>query len=53
LIYDLNFLAFGVFSPLNIRSAPTFLPLLGHPYFGLHDPPNKIRVALAATIKSL
>lgn len=37
--YDLNFLAFGTFSPLNTRSAPTFLPLLGHPYFG----PNKLQ----------
>jgi hypothetical protein len=34
----LNFGAFGTFSPLNILSAPTFLPLLGHPYFG----PNKL-----------
>jgi len=30
----LNFGAFGTFSPLKILSAPTFLPLLGHPYFG-------------------
>jgi hypothetical protein len=30
----LNFGAFGNFSPLNILSAPTFLPLEGHPYFG-------------------
>jgi hypothetical protein len=30
--------ALGTFSPLNILSAPTFLPLLGHPYFG----PNKL-----------
>jgi hypothetical protein len=30
----LNFFAFGTFSPLNIRSAPTFLPLPGQPYFG-------------------
>jgi hypothetical protein len=36
--HDLNFGAFGTFSPLNILSAPTFLPLLGHPYFG----PNKL-----------
>lgn len=38
--YALNFGAFGTFSPLNILSAPTFLPLLGHPYFGpntLHE----------------
>src|SRR5882724_2277623 len=34
LTYDLNLLALGTFSPLNIRSAPTFLPLLGHPYLG-------------------
>src|SRR5271154_2060687 len=27
--YDLNFGAFGTFSPLNILSAPTFFPLLG------------------------
>jgi len=33
-IYDLNFGALGTFSPLNIRSAPTFLPSLGHPYLG-------------------
>jgi hypothetical protein len=32
--HDLNFGAFGTFSPLNILSAPTFLPLLGHPYLG-------------------
>jgi hypothetical protein len=32
--YDLNLGALGTFSPLNILSAPTFLPLLGHPYFG-------------------
>jgi hypothetical protein len=32
--YDLNLGALGIFSPLNILSAPTFLPLLGHPYFG-------------------
>jgi len=31
----LNFLAFGTFSPLRILSAPTFLPLLGQPDFGL------------------
>jgi hypothetical protein len=31
-VYDLNFFAFGTFSPLNILSAPTFLPLLGQPY---------------------
>jgi len=37
-IYDLNFGALGTFSPLNILSAPTFLPLLGQPYFG----PNKL-----------
>ena len=32
--YDLNFDAFGTFSPLKTLSAPTFLPLAGHPYFG-------------------
>jgi hypothetical protein len=32
--YALNFGAFGTFSPLNILSAPTFLPLEGQPYFG-------------------
>ena len=32
--FILNFLAFGTFSPAKIRSAPTFLPLLGQPYFG-------------------
>jgi hypothetical protein len=40
--HDLNFLAFGVFSPLNILSAPTFLPLLGQPDLGaktLHELP--------------
>jgi len=31
--YALNFDAFGTFSPLRIRSAPTFLPLLGQPLF--------------------
>jgi hypothetical protein len=38
--YALNFGAFGTFSPLNILSAPTFLPLEGQPYFGanrLHE----------------
>ena len=40
--YALNFLAFGTFSPLRILSAPTFLPLLGQPYFG----PNKFRNTL-------
>jgi len=30
----LNFDAFGTFSPLRIRSAPTFFPSLGQPYFG-------------------
>lgn len=34
LLYDLNFFALGTFSPLNSLSAPTFLPLLGHPYLG-------------------
>jgi hypothetical protein len=48
-LYDLNFLAFGTLSPLRMRSAPTFLPLLGHPYLGLHEPPNKINVAQAVT----
>jgi hypothetical protein len=33
----LNF-GFDTFSPLNIRSAPTFLPSLGQPYFG----PNRL-----------
>jgi hypothetical protein len=36
----LNFDAFGTFSPLRIRSAPTFFPSLGQPYFGpkrLHE----------------
>jgi hypothetical protein len=32
--YDLNLGALGTFSPLKILSAPTFLPLLGHPYLG-------------------
>jgi len=32
--YALNFGALGTFSPLNILSAPTFLPLEGQPYFG-------------------
>ena len=32
--YALNFFALGTFSPLKTRSAPTFLPLLGHPYLG-------------------
>ena len=32
--YALNFRAFGTFSPFNILSAPTLLPLAGHPYFG-------------------
>jgi hypothetical protein len=32
--YALNLGAFGTFSPLNILSAPTFLPLEGQPYFG-------------------
>jgi len=29
----LNFFAFGTFSPESNLSAPTFLPLLGHPDF--------------------
>lgn len=37
--HALNFFALGTFSPLRTRSAPTFLPSLGHPYFG----PNKLR----------
>ncbi len=37
--YDLNLFAFGTFSPVNTRSAPTFFPLLGHPYLG----PNKLQ----------
>jgi len=32
--YALNFLVFGGFSPLRIRSAPKALPLAGQPYFG-------------------
>lgn len=36
----LNFFAFGTFSPLISRSAPTFLPLLGQPDFLEHDPRN-------------
>jgi hypothetical protein len=32
--YALNLGALGTFSPLNILSAPTFLPLEGQPYFG-------------------
>jgi hypothetical protein len=31
---DLNLGAFGTFSPLNILSAPTLRPSLGHPYLG-------------------
>jgi len=30
----LNLGALGTFSPLNILSAPTFLPFEGQPYFG-------------------
>lgn len=41
-IYALNFFAFGTLSPLRTRSAPTFLPSLGQPYFG----PNKLRKRL-------
>jgi len=43
--------ALGTFSPLNILSAPTFFPLLGHPYLGpkillisLHELLLKMRV---------
>ena len=43
----LNFLAFGAFSPLSMRSAPNDFPLAGHPYFGpnilfhtLHEVPE-------------
>jgi hypothetical protein len=36
-VYDLNFFAFGIFSPLNNLSAPTFLPLLGQPRWTLHE----------------
>jgi hypothetical protein len=32
-VQDLNFLAFGILSPLISLSAPTFLPLLGQPDF--------------------
>jgi hypothetical protein len=45
----LNFGAFGTFSPLNILSAPTFLPLLGHPYFG----PNKLFQSLHELVLKL
>src|SRR5690606_31809583 len=31
---DLNFFAFGGFSPLSILSAPKALPLAGQPYLG-------------------
>jgi hypothetical protein len=31
--YAWNFGGLGSFSPLKIRSAPTFFPSLGHPYF--------------------
>jgi len=31
--YALNFGALGTFSPLKIRSAPTFFPSLGQPVF--------------------
>jgi hypothetical protein len=34
---ELNFGALGTFSPLNILSAPTFLPLEGHPYWALQE----------------
>jgi hypothetical protein len=40
--YTLNFEALGTFSPLNILSAPTFFPLLGHPDFC----PNKLCIML-------
>jgi hypothetical protein len=52
IIYDLNFLALGTLSPLNILSAPTFLPLLGQPYFGpktLQELPHKRKLAKAKT----
>ena len=32
--YALNLFAFGTFSPVNTRSAPTFFPFAGHPYLG-------------------
>jgi hypothetical protein len=32
--HDLNFFAFGTFSPLRMRSAPTAFPSPGQPYFG-------------------
>src|SRR5450631_2022140 len=32
--YDLNLGAFGTFSPVSTRSAPTSFPLAGHPYLG-------------------
>lgn len=34
ILYALNLGALGTFSPLRIRSAPTFFPSLGQPYFG-------------------
>jgi len=43
--YDLNFFAFGTFSPDTIFSAPTFLPLLGQPYLG----PNKLQAGSTQT----
>jgi len=32
--YALNLFAFGTFSPVSTRSAPTFFPLAGQPYLG-------------------
>ena len=43
--YDLNFFAFGTFSPDTIFSAPTFFPLLGQPYLG----PNKLHAGNTQT----
>ena len=55
-LLTLNFLALGTFSPARILSAPTFLPLLGQPYFGpktlfhnLQEDPNKTIARQAIT----
>jgi len=47
--YALNFLAFGTFSPLSIRSAPTFFPLEGQPDLG----PKRPQELLHRMIKKL
>jgi hypothetical protein len=60
MVYALNFLVLGGFSPLSIRSAPNDLPFAGHPYFGpntlfqtLHELPPETMMRQAIAINNL